>query len=210
MRYLADILTFSRIALSIFIIVWGIVGGNVDVFCVVFAIAELTDSFDGYCSRRWPFKNPPAYRKYAVGIDIFADMLLWFSALLYFILRINLVVGLSVAISVAVIAGLVEIIVYRRFFGHPDNFAKGSLCDRNFPLAKKIVMARRWLYLATIALVVGWAIYVTSWPMAVKYVLYGVCVAVAVFLWFFLKTRRKNISRDAIELEEKLKKAQQR
>ena len=71
-------------------------------------------------------------------------------------------------------------------------------------------MARRWLYLATIALVVGWAIYVTSWPMAVKYVLYGVCVAVAVFLWFFLKTRRKNISRDAIELEEKLKKAQQR
>ena len=41
MRYLADILTFSRIALAIFVIVWGIVGGNVDVFCVVFAIAEL-------------------------------------------------------------------------------------------------------------------------------------------------------------------------
>ena len=144
----------------------------------------------------------------SVGIDIFADMLLWFSAMLFFILRINLAVGLSVAVAVAVIAGLIEIIVYRRFFGHPDNFAKGSLCDRNFPLAKKVIMARRWLYLATIALIVCWALWVTSWPVIVKCVLYGVCVAVAVFLWFFLKTRRENISRDAIELEEKLKKAQ--
>ena len=111
-------------------------------------------------------------------------------------------------LGTALITGVIEIIVYRRFFGHPDNFAKGSLCDRNFPLAKKIVMARRWLYLATIALVILWALYVTSWPSVVKYVIYGVCVLVAVFLWFFLKTRRKNISRDAIEIEEKLKKAQ--
>ena len=206
-KYLADILTFSRIAAALFLIVWGIMGGNVDVFIVTFALAELTDSFDGYCSRRWPFKTPPAYRKYAVAFDITADMLLWFAAILFFTLRIDLVVGLSVMLGTALITGVIEIIVYRRFFGHPDNFAKGSLCDRNFPLAKRIVMARRWLYLATIALVIVWALFVTSWPMVVKYVLYGVCVLVAVFLWFFLKTRRKNISRDAIELEEKLKKA---
>ena len=150
MKYLADVLTFSRILMSIFLIVWGIVGGNVDVFCVVFAIAELTDSFDGYCSRKWPFKNPPAYRKFAVGIDIFADMLLWFSAMLFFILRINLAVGLSVAIAVAVIAGLIEIIVYRRFFGHPDNFAKGSLCDRNFTKDKKVIMLYELTFVKTL------------------------------------------------------------
>ncbi|MDO4760184.1 MAG: hypothetical protein Q4A33_02710 [Candidatus Saccharibacteria bacterium] len=204
MKYLADILTFSRLALAVFLIVWGVVGGNVDVFIVMFALAELTDSFDGYCSRKWPFKNPPAYRKYAVAFDIAADMLLWFAAILFFALRINLVAGLIVMFGVAAVAGLIEIIVYRRFFGHPDNFAKGSLCDRNFPLAKKIIMARRWLYLATIALVICWALWVTSWPLIVKCVLYGVAVAVAVFLWCFLATRRKNISRDAIEIEKKL------
>lgn len=204
MRYLADILTFSRMSLALFLIIWGVIGGNVDVFIVTFALAELTDSFDGYCSRKWPFKNPPAYRKYAVAFDIAADMLLWFAAVLFFTLRINLTAGLIVMFGVAALAGLIEIIVYRRFFGHPDNFAKGSLCDRNFPLAKKIVMARRWLYLATIALVICWALWVTSWPLAVKCVLYGVAVVVAVFLWCFLKTRRKNISRDAIDIEKKL------
>lgn len=204
MKYLADILTFSRLALAVFLIVWGVMGGNVDVFIVTFALAELTDSFDGYCSREWPFKNPPAYRKYAVAFDIAADMLLWFAAILFFTLRINLVAGLIVMFGVAAVAGLIEIIVYRRFFGHPDNFAKGSLCDRNFPLAKKIIMARRWLYLATIALVICWALWVTSWPLIVKCVLYGVAVVVAVFLWCFLATRRKNISRDAIEIEKKL------
>lgn len=206
-KYLADILTFSRIALAIFIIVWGFVGGCVEAFLIAFVVAELTDSFDGYCSRRWPFKNPPAYRKYAVAVDIFADMFLWFAAFLFFTLRINLVAGLITMLGTVAITGLIEIIVYRRFFGHPDNFAKGSLCDTNFKLAHKIVMARRWFYLATLAMIIIWSLLVTSWPDVVKIALFIVALAVSVFLWFFLKTRRKNISRDAIELEEKLKKS---
>ncbi len=206
-KYSADILTFLRITLAIFIIIWGLVGGCVEVFLIAFVVAELTDSFDGYCSRKWPFKNPPAYRKYAVAVDIFADMFLWLAAFLFFTLRINLAAGLITMLGTAAITGLIEIIVYRRFFGHPDNFANGSLCDTDFKLAHKIVMARRWFYLATLAMIIIWSLLVTGWPDVVKIALFIVALAVSVFLWFFLKTRRKNISRDAIELEEKLKKS---
>ena len=54
-KYIADILTFLRILLSLFLIAWGIFGGGVGVGFIIFALAELTDAFDGTCARKWPF-----------------------------------------------------------------------------------------------------------------------------------------------------------
>ncbi len=205
-KYLADILTFSRIILSLFLIAWGFCGGNIGVGFIVFALAELTDSFDGFCSRKWPFEkgHEPKYRRYAVKYDMLADALLWFSAVLFFMMRVNTVVGIIVLIGVALFCAIIELMVYGKLFGHPDDCKKNSLCARNFKLAKKIVMTRRWFYLLTIVVIAGWTLFAAEWGLAVKLALAGVGVAVLVFLWFFLKTRRKNISRNAISLEEKM------
>ncbi len=210
-KYIADILTFSRIIFAIFLIVWGIVGGSIGVACAVFLLAELTDSFDGTCSRKWPFEKgkEPRYRKYAVQFDIVADMLLWFSAVLFFTLRVNLIVGLSILFGVGIICGILELIIYGRFFAHPDTCTKNSLCAKNFKLAKKIIMTRRFFYLGTIAFVAIWLLFASEWSFIVDCCILGVIALVGIFLWFFLETRRKNVSRDAIELEqEMLKKSQ--
>lgn len=206
-KYLADVLTLMRIILAVSLIVLAVNGaGTVGMGLIIFILAELTDAFDGTCSRKWPFPagKVPRYRKYAVKYDMLADALLWFAAVLFFTLRIDLVVGVVILISVAVICGVIELIIYGKLFGHPDNATKNSLCRKNFKLAKKIVMARRWFYLTTIFVVAGWMLVVAEWPMGAKIAVVVVGALISIFLWFFLKQRRQNISRDAVELEKKL------
>ena len=147
MRYLADLLTLSRFILGIVLLVLAFAGGSADAAFVIFLTAELTDTFDGTCARKWPFpKNKiPKYRKYAALYDMVSDALLAVAQVLFVTLRINVIAGLIVIIYYTVICGTIELIVYGKLFGHPDNCTKNSLTRRNFPLAKKIVLARRYL-----------------------------------------------------------------
>jgi hypothetical protein len=47
-------------------------------------------------------------------------------------------------------------------------------------------------------------LFATSWPDPVKYALFAFGCSIFVFIWFFLQQRRKNVSRDAVELEKKM------
>lgn len=201
--YLADALTFLRILLAGFLAWWAFAGHSVGVGLAVFCLAELTDAFDGYCSRRWPYEagKEPWFKKYAVKYDMFADAFLWFAMALFFTLLVNFWAGLILFEVTILLCGAIEIIVYGKLFGHPDDCLKFSLCRRNFKLAKKLVMGRRWFYLATIVLMAVWSLVAAEWPLGVKIGFGIVGAAICVFLWFFLETRRKNISRNAIKLE---------
>ena len=133
-------------------------------------------------------------------------MLLAFAMGLFFIVRVNMIAGLIIVISYMALAIIIDLIVYGKPIGHPDDFRPHSLMDRNFKLAKKIVLARRTLYVSLIALVAVWSLWASSWDIVVKITTTIVLAVVASFLWGFLAQRRHNISRDAVDIEKKLSK----
>lgn len=209
MRYLADLLTLTRFVLASVLLVLAFVGSPAENAFVIFLIAELTDTFDGTCARKWPFpKNKtPKYRKYAAQFDMVSDVLLAAAQVLFCTLRVNATVGIIVIIYYTLVCGILELILYGKFFGHPDNCTKNSLTKRNFPLAKKIVLARRYLYTICLGIINAFILFATSWPMPVKIGLFAFGCSIFVFIWFFLRQRRKHVSRDAVDIERKLAKS---
>jgi phosphatidylglycerophosphate synthase len=206
MRYLADLLTLSRFILASILLVLAFVGSPAENAFIIFLTAELTDTFDGTCARKWPFpKNKtPKYRKYAALYDMVSDALLAVAHVLFCTLQVNWIVGLVVIIYYIVVCGTIELIVYGKLFGHPDNCTKNSLTKRNFPLAKKLILTRRYLYTICLGIVNAFILFATSWPEPVKYGLFIFGCSIFVFIWFFLRQRRQHVSRDAVEIEKQL------
>lgn len=206
MRYLADILTLSRLIIACIMLVLDIVGAPAEVIFILFIIAELTDAFDGTCARKWPFpKNKtPKYRKYAAKFDMFADVILCGAQILYVINQINQPLGLAIAIYYVVSSIGGDLLVYGKILGHPDDCTKNSLAKKNFPLAKRIILARRYLYATCLGIVNIVILFATSWPTPVKIGLFIFGCSIYLFVWFFLRQRRHNISRDAVDIEKKL------
>ena len=105
-----------------------------------------------------------------------------------------------------IIGLIIEFTVYGKFLGHPDDCAKNCLMRRNFKLAKKIILIRRNVYLAILFTMAVWTLYASEWSLLTKNILMGIGLAGSLFFWIFLSQRRHNISRDAVDIEEKLTK----
>ncbi len=208
MRYLADLLTLTRFILSIVLLVLAFAGGSAECAFVIFLIAELTDAFDGTCARKWPFpKNKtPKYRKYAAKYDMLADVLLCGAQILFVINQINQPVGLAIAVYYIVSSVGGDLLFYGKLLGHPDDCSKKSLVYKNFSLAKKLLLIRRYLYAFCLGLVNAIILFATNWPIVVKVALVVFGLLIYLFTWFFLSQRRKNISRDAVDVEKALTK----
>ena len=212
MRYLADILTFSRIILSIALLGLVAFNGSAEAAFIVFLVAELTDTFDGTCARKWPFPKgkEPKYRKYAAKYDMFADVLLISAQILYVTIRVNTLVGLIIMVYLLISSFGGDLLVYGKLLGHPDDFTKRSLANRNFKLAKKIILARRYIYALLLGVLNALILFATNWPMLVKIGLFIFGCSIFVFVWFFLRQRRQNISRDAVDIEKNLTQKRQK
>ena len=206
MKYLADLLTLIRLILATTLLVLDITGTTAEAAFIIFIIAELTDAFDGTCARKWPFpKNKtPKYRKYAAKFDMFADVILCGAQVLFVINQVNQPVGLTIATYYVISSIIGDFIFYGKPLGHPDDCTKYSLVRKNFPLAKKFILARRYLYAFCLGLVNTIILFATNWPLSVKIILFIFGCCIYLFAWFFLRQRRHNISRDAVGIEQKL------
>lgn len=208
MRYLADILTFSRIILATALTCMSFCYAPLHAAFIVYMLGEITDALDGTCAGRWPFpKNKiPKYRKYAAKYDMFADGFIALAMVLFFSLRVNLIAGLCMLIPYLIVGLIIEFTVYGKFLGHPDDCTKNCLMRRNFALAKKIILARRNVYLAILFTMAVWTLYTSEWSLLTKNIIMGIGLAGSLFFWIFLSQRRHNISRDAVDIEKKLNK----
>ena len=208
MRYLADILTLTRFILAAVLVVWSCVHGSADGAFIIFLTAQITDIFDGTCARKWPFPKDktPKYRKYAAQFDMASDVLLAGAQVLFCLLNVNWIAALVVILFYVVVCPTVEIIIYGKFLGHPDNCTKNSLARKNFPLAKKIILIRRYCYTLCLGIINAFLLFATSWSEPVKIGLFIFGCSMFVFCYFFLAVRRKHISRDAVEIEDELAK----
>ena len=65
---------------------------------------------------------------------------------------------------------------------------------------------RRYLYVLCLVIVSILILLVTDWSDIIKYSVLTIGCLLIVLGWFFLKQRRQNMSRDAVELEEKMTK----
>ena len=206
MRYLADLLTLSRFILAIVLLILALAGGSADAAFSVFLIAVLTDVFDGTCARKWPFPkgHVPKYRRYAALFDMVSDALLAAAQVLFVTLQINFIAGLIIIFFYVVICGGIELIVYGKLFGHPDDCKPNSLVRRNFHLAKKIIMTRRYIYAALLGIINAFILFATTWSAPVKGLLFLFGCSIYVFAWFFLRERHEHITRNAVALEDRL------
>lgn len=205
-KYFADILTFSRIIIAVVLLIIAFTGGDLAIGFILFIVGELTDAFDGTCATKWPFpKNKvPKYRKYAAKYDMLADALLAVAMLLFFTHRVNWIAGLIIGVGYSITAIIIDFIVYGKVMGHPDDCTDNSLIKRNYDLAKRIILTRRMVYLALIAISSAWTFYASDWPTAAKITITVIAVIVSLFLWFFEGQRRHHISRDAVDIEKQL------
>lgn len=162
-------------------------------------MGELTDAFDGFCAKKWPFRTNkiPKYRKYAEKYDMTVDVLLLMAMLIFVILRVDWWIGVGIAGGEGMICLVIELVAYRKLFGHPNDFRRGALYERNAKRAEKILlMRRRLVYIPSIVALISLVLMATDWSTWGKVGFAVVGVIVGGFLWFFLKVRREKVARD--------------
>lgn len=185
--HIADILTLCEVICTCILGVFILTDVAPEVALIIFGIGELCDAFDGICARKWKYPPDGKYRwwrEYAPEIDKVTDVLHLIVMTVFFIFRICAKftyfrpwVALSVAFVIALICITVQVVI-------TDPKYKGT------PYARRLIIKRRYLYLACIALVVFVGLYAVDWPLVVKTPLaVALCIG-GIWLFILKKDRR--------------------
>lgn len=188
---LADVLTAIRGILAFAI--WLIAGlvilfdsaasvwNSPDIVIWLFVIGELCDAFDGICARRWHYPDDGKkrwWRENASVLDQVTDIFLITATATYLGVRLGrfdlLMLGGIVALFCIVVEGL-------KFHYY----------------SKRLILLRRYIYLACIALALFTLLLATSWNGLAK----GVAIAAIFIVGIFLMIIKRNrLTQDVTKL----------
>lgn len=188
---LADVLTAIRGILAFAI--WLIAGlvilfdsaasvwNSPDIVIWLFVIGELCDAFDGICARRWHYPDDGKkrwWRENASILDQVTDIFLITATAAYLGVRLGrfdlLMLGGIVALFCIIVEGL-------KFHYY----------------SKRLILLRRYIYLACIALALFTLLFATSWNGLAK----GVAIAAIFIVGIFLMIIKRNrLTQDVTKL----------
>lgn len=188
---LADVLTAIRGILAFAI--WLIAGlvilfdsaasvwNSPDIVIWLFVIGELCDAFDGICARRWHYPDDGKkrwWRENASILDQVTDIFLITATAMYLGVRLGrfdlLMLGGIVALFCIIVEGL-------KFHYY----------------SKRLILLRRYIYLACIALALFTLLFATSWNGLAK----GVAIAAIFIVGIFLMIIKRNrLTQDVTKL----------
>lgn len=188
---LADVLTAIRGVLAFAI--WLIAGlvvlfdsaasvwNSPDIVIWLFVIGELCDAFDGICARRWHYPDDGKkrwWRENASVLDQVTDIFLITATATYLGVRLGrfdlLMLGGIVALFCIIVEGL-------KFHYY----------------SKRLILLRRYIYLACIVLALFTLLFATSWNGLAK----GVAIAAIFIVGIFLMIIKRNrLTQDVTKL----------
>lgn len=146
----------------------------------VFFVGQIFDAIDGPLARRYHYPNDGKYRWWRVHagtIDQLSDLMLGTVTCIYVAICVNHAVGVVALIGAILIGLSVQTVAY--------NFPPLRLnWLRHKPkLGNRIVLVRRWAYVALIVFAVGLLLWSTTWPLTAKITVTVIFCAIGLFLF---------------------------
>lgn len=187
MKYIADVLTWTRVVIAtvIFGMIWLCPESAGAVF-TLFVIGELTDAFDGIFARTWRYTEKEEktlwWRRHAATIDKVADILLATATMLFVALRVWPLFGWVVGLGLMAIAIPIELWRMARIQTVGSD-------EKKDPFRTKVVLARRYLYVAVLVLFGVILLLSTEWPEHFKWGLLAAAVTGLVAIAFLKRDR---------------------
>lgn len=201
--HIADVLSLFEGILALALIAAAVCGLSADYAIWLFAGAEICDALDGPCARRWPYPDDGKYRwwrAYAVELDQLTDLMAGIAVLIYLGCRVSLAIALVVAIPAALIAPTVQVLT--KWFSITPflrRFGLSRLVNRledswgfmrpirwfyfHPKISLRLILLRRYLYLAAIIVILVSLILATSWGLVVQtcalFALAGILIIIA-------------------------------
>lgn len=179
--HIADMLTALEFVSAVVLLILTIVGADAGVALIVFLFGELCDAFDGIAARTWHYPDDGKvrwWREHASGIDQLSDIVLAFFVLVYVAAHVDFELGITIIILALVVGWGVQFWAYGYLYKKAPN------------LALKVILARRFMYLAGILVVAIKLMLAASWSRPIKYALVGLGIVASILLWFIKEDRR--------------------
>lgn len=171
MKYVADLLTISRILLSLAILIL-IISGLWSLAIILFILAILTDTLDGTIARKWPYSSEENktfwWRKDPHLLDNTADMVLTLATLIGLIIWSPTTWGL---ITGGILIGTAILLITIR-----------HLRSHHPVAAERVDVFHGWCFVALLlAMLVAMTINATSqWPYII--IIYGLATIMVIIL----------------------------
>lgn len=183
--HLADVLTTIEIIMAVTIT--GMIFFKVSANWVIwaFVIGELCDAFDGICARRWPYPDDGKHRWWRVpstvqAIEHISDICLLSACSAFLIFHTNRLIRASTIVGTVAIAAICIIVELQI---QTDEFY--TLQPER---TKEVILWRRKVYLAGIALGVVFLIFATSWHWLIKI---GCCL-IGIRVGLYLRRKKRD------------------